>query len=50
MIGELTASAVTGAIAAAGVYFLMGAVGIPVSGWWCATCAAGLFLVELYHA
>jgi hypothetical protein len=50
MAAELTVSAITGAFAAAGTYLLMEYIGLPVSGWWCATCASALFLVDLWRA
>jgi hypothetical protein len=50
MIGEITTSAIMGALAAVATYYIMAAIGLPVHPMWVATCASALFLVEMYHA
>jgi hypothetical protein len=50
MIATLIGSAITGALAAVGTYFLMRWIGLPVSAWWMFTCAAVMFLWELWNA
>jgi len=49
MAGALIESAIGNALSAVGTCWLMGAIGLPVSPWWCATCATAMFLYDLWE-
>jgi hypothetical protein len=41
-------SAVCASLAAVATYHIMAAIDLPASPWWCATRAAGYFLIDLW--